>query len=364
MNNEYLIGIDMGYGLFKGYSKEGWCAIRSAAANGYQISTEILLDDNEQYVGVEAIYLNDEIIAVGDQALGWLNRLDSTRTDFHRSDAAFALLQATMLEITKQTGIKPVSTKLTLALPGANFGAQKRALLKLLKNKGDVWQSRFIDKAGRERQKTFVIKDIQIILQPQGHLLGLWMTDKGGIRNQQRSLARTIVVDMGAGTCDMGVFSKFRAAGELTSPAGGWQIVRTVEKALKAELPDYNPDRFDLDAVVQGDGQVFFNGRHYDMSHIVNDALAKASSRIANHLTSTVPNALNIPNILLVGGWGERLFPYIRTHISHITLASTLYDKNGSWKNELPANMPIIALAARGCYCYMMSQEARLRRAS
>lgn len=367
MNNEYFVGIDMGYGYFKYYSREGWGAIKSAAANGYQISTEILLDDEEeqeelQYGNVEAIYLDDEPVAVGNRALGWHNRLDSTLSDFHRSPAALALLQASLLQATRETGTKPASIHLTLALPGVNFGAQKKALLNWLNEQGEIWRTRFIDTSGRERQKTLTIQSKQVILQPQAHLIGLWMTQKGGIRNKRKALAPTVMIDGGAGTWDLGFFEGLRSSGEVSSPAGGWQIIKNIEKAIKAKLPNYTPDRFDLDEVVQDDGQVFFGGKLYDMSEIVDKELTKAATSIANHLIATVPNAMNIPNVLLVGGWGERLYPYISKHIPHTILVSNLFGKNGDWKNELPLNLPIVALAARGCYCYMLYQEARRKR--
>lgn len=363
MNNEYRIGIDMGYGYFKYFSKAGWGAIKSAVASGYQASTEILLDDDDQeetqYSNVGAIYLGGEPVAVGEQALGWLNRLDSTRSDFHRSPAALALLQASLLQATRETGTRPVNAHITLALPGANFSTQKEKLIKWLDSQGNVWRTEFIDSAGRPRQKIFTIQSKEVILQPQAHLLGLWLTSKGGVRNARRALDRTVVIDLGAGTCDMGLFKSLSSHGELTSPAGGWQIVRTIEKHIKRQLPDYTPDRFDLDEIIQGSGEVFFGGEIFDMSHIIDEALNKAAASIANHLTATIPNAMNIPNVLLVGGWGERLYPFIQKHIPHITLVTELFGKNGDWKNELPLNMPIIGLAARGCYCYMMMKEAK-----
>jgi hypothetical protein len=366
MNNQYFIGVDMGYGYFKYFSREGWGAIRSAAANGYQASTEILLDDDKQedtqYSNVEAIFLDGEAVAVGEQALGWLNRLDNTRNDFHRSPAALALLQASLLQATKETGTKPVNANLTLALPGANFGAQKESLANWLKAQGDTWRIQFIDSAGRARKKTITMQSVQIILQPQAHLLGLWMTNKGGVRNTRRGLAKTIIIDLGAGTCDIGLFKSFRSHGELTSPSGGWQIVRNVGKALQTQIPDYNPDRFDLDEIIQGNGKAFYRGETYDMTTVIEKALEKAALGVINHLTSTIPNAMNTPNILVVGGWGERLFSHILTHIPHATLVTSLFGKNGDWKNELPADMPIISLAARGCYCYMMLQESRKKR--
>lgn len=368
MNNQYFVGIDMGYGYFKYYSQEGWGAIKSAAANGYQASTEILLDDDEQedtqYSNIEAVYLDGEPIAVGNRALGWHNRLDSTLSDFHRSPAALALLQASLLQATKGTGTKPVNAHITLALPGANFGAQKKALLKWLDDQGGIWRTQFIDTSGREHTKTFTIQSKQVILQPQAHLIGLWMTRKGGIRNVSKALAPTIMIDGGAGTWDLGFFEGLRSSGEVSSPAGGWQIVKSIEKSLKAKLPDYSPDRFDLDRVIQGNGEVFFGGKIYDMSHIVDKELAKAASSIAKQLITTVPNTMNIEDVLLVGGWGERLYPYIAKHIPHVTLVSSLFGKNDGWKNELPRDMPIVALAARGCYCYMLYQEARQKRAS
>ena len=364
MNNQYFVGVDMGYGYFKYFSQDGWGAIKSAAANGYQVSTSLLLDDEEgaQYNDVDVVYINDEPVAIGEQALGWLNRLDSTRSDFHRSPAALALLQASLLQATRQTGARPASVNITLALPGANFATQKGALLKWLDAQGDLWRVRFIDSAGRSYLKTFTIQSKEVIPQPQAHLLGLWMTAKGGIRNTRRALARTVIIDLGAGTCDMGLFKSLKPHGELTSPAGGWQMVRSFEKAVKERLPNYSGDRFDLDEVIQGNGEIFFGGEIYDMSDVVDKTLTKAAGSIANHLTATVPNAMNIANVLLVGGWGERLYPYIQQHIPHTTLVTELFGKNGDWKNELPHDMPAIGLAARGCYCYMMLKEAKRKR--
>lgn len=363
MINLRFIGIDLGYNRFKYYSEEGYGSIRSAVATDYQGSPEIILGDNEDIYGdIEAIYLDGEFVAVGEQALGWSNRLDNIRRDYHRSPAALALLRASLLQATRKTGTRPVTAHLTLALPAANFNAQQEALNKWLEGQGNIWRIKFIDNSGRAREKTFSIASIETIMQPQAALLGLWMTDKGLVRNKEQALARTIVVDVGAGTADIGLFKKFRPQGELASPSGGWQIISNVEKAVKTLLSEYDPDRFDLDKIVQGDGQIFYRGQSIDASEIIDKALDKAARSLSNHILGTIPNAQNIRNVLVVGGWGERLFSYIKRHFPHAVLVSDLADKNGDWTNELPSDMPHIGLAAKGCFARMMYQEARKKK--
>lgn len=304
-----LFGVDIGFGFTK--------VVRANASGRAQIlfksiygdATDIqfredLLDSGRQDEQLH-IELDGTPYFIGELA----ERQSTVRyftLDQSQLMANFVRILALAAMARLSQGKEPI--RLVTGLPIKFYTAYREALVDALSGRHSVT---LVSPDGNREERKLEIAQVKVIPQPFGSMYNL-MLNEAGEAGERRFLTEKVgMIDIGFRTADYTVSNRTRylERASRTYDNGIAQTFTTLANKLQ-ETSSVNIELFRLfDAVRRGNIKI--RGKNYDLAKIMERIYSQLASEVANEVNQLWANEWDIDNIVISGGGGAVLAPYL-----------------------------------------------------
>lgn len=301
-----VIGLDIGFGYTKATNGTEFLVYKSVFgdATDMQFREQLLTDDDdEQHLQVR---IDDRNYFVGElaerQSLERYFTLDQNQfvADFTRVLALTALSRM----VARQDPVK-----LVVGLPIGHYTRFRGDLAEMLSGQHEVG----VFARGGEREDTVVrVTDIRVVPQPFGTVMNLMLNDVGEVMEKGMTRQKIGVVDIGFRTSDFTITDRTRYSerGSMTSDSGISRAFTTIASKLH-EKSGVQVELYRMyDAVERG--TIRIHGKRYDLKRITEQAFGQLATRIATEANRLWANDWDIDAIVVTGGGGAILAPYLQ----------------------------------------------------
>jgi plasmid segregation protein ParM len=300
-----VLGADIGFGYTKATDGKQFQVFKSVVgeANEAQFS-EALLPGASPY---------PRHVQIGNQSffIGELAEQQSRGRGFTLDQNQFLGQYARTLALSAMAPFvdsgDPV--RLVTGLPISFFRKYKEPLTNLLQTRHSI----FVVKTGTaEREEKIInIERVRVIPQPFGSMFNLMLSDIGKPASQRFITEKIGIIDVGFRTADYTISEKTRYSerGSQSSDSGIAVAYTAIANALQ-EKSGVNIELYRLyDGVSKG--TIKIKGKRYDLSGIVQQAFQQLATRIAQEVNRLWADDWDIDAIVLTGGGGTALAPYL-----------------------------------------------------
>jgi len=202
--------------------------------------------------------------------------------------------------------------RLVTGLPISLFRNHRESLAQSLMGRHTVAQFHH----GQREEKMVYVEKVRVIPQPFGSLYNL-MLNAEGKPIQQRFLNEKVgVIDIGFRTCDFAIADKTRYSerGSLSTDSGMCMAYEAIANLLK-EKTGVAVELYRLYEAINA-GFIKVRGQRYDLTPLVQRAFGQLASRIATEANRLWAEDWDIDVIVLSGGGGAVLAPFLQPQIS------------------------------------------------
>ena len=225
--------------------------------------------------------------------------------------------------------------RLVPGLPISFFRKYKDALTTLLQQRHTVT---VVQANGTREDKTIYIEKVRVVPQPFGSLFNQMLDGQGKALNQRFIQEKIGVIDIGFRTTDFTVSDKTRYSerGSLSTDSG----MSVAYNAIANVLHEKSGTQVELyrlyEAVTRG--TIKIKGQKYDLTALAQHAFAQLATRIATEANRLWADDWDIDAIIVTGGGGATLAPFLQPQIEGEVLAvptdqdTRLHNVNGYWK--------------------------------
>ncbi len=300
-----VLGIDIGFGFTKAVDGRRHQIFKSVVGE----ATDIQFDES-LIGGTDAaprhIEIEGEAFFIGELA-----EQQSRGRGFTLDPQQFIAKHALPLALTSIAPLvndgEPV--RLVTGLPISFFRKQRGALTQLLQKRHAVT---LIDGAGNRRERNIQIDRVKVIPQPFGSVFNLVLNDVGKPGSQTYLQEKVGIIDVGFRTADYTIShrTKYLERGSLSSDSGISVAFSAIANVLQ-EKSGVNIELYRLyDAVDRG--VIKIRGKKYDLSKMVQRAMAQLAQKIATEVNRLWADDWDIDTIVLTGGGGALLAPHLQ----------------------------------------------------
>lgn len=225
--------------------------------------------------------------------------------------------------------------RLVTGLPISFFRKHKDALTAALQARHTVT---LVQPTGEREEKTIYIEKVRVIPQPFGSLFNLMLNEQGkGV--QQRFLSEKIgVIDIGFRTTDFTIADKTRYSerGSASTDSG----ISAAYQAIANTLHEKSGTQVELYRLFEAAsrGTIKIRGVRYDLTGLVQQAFQQLAARVAAEANRLWTDDWDIDCIVLTGGGGAALAPYLTPLVQGEVLPvaaesdARLNNVSGYWK--------------------------------
>jgi plasmid segregation protein ParM len=296
------IGLDIGYSAVKAVSGDRRVTFPSAVGTPEKARFSLNGETN-------IILLQPDHVQVGEGAIRQ-SRFLHRREDRHwvESPEWYALFLATLTELSTATA---ADLRIVTGLPVA-FYADRQVVRDRLLGEHKV------QREGRHSQR-FTVTDCAVIPQPFGALLAACLDDRGRIANPTLAAGAVGVIDVGGKTTNLLSVSRLTEVSPETDSVavGAWDAVRAIRTWLADRYPGLEElrDHQVVDAIVTR--QVKYYGEPVDLKAIVDETIEPLADQVVAAASQLWNGGATLDAILVTGGGGLLLGPYIVRHFRH-----------------------------------------------
>jgi plasmid segregation protein ParM len=298
-----VLGVDIGFGFTKATDGRQHLVFKSVVGE----ATEIQFSESLLAAPVMAA---QHIVLGGDAYfIGELAEQQSRGRGFTLDQAQFVAKYAKTLAL---AAIAPLTdsenVRLVTGLPISYYRKHKDALAALLQQRHVV---KLVRPNGEAVEKAVNVERVRVIPQPFGSMFQLMLNDIGKATSQRFISEKIGIIDVGFRTADYSISDKTRylERGSQSSEAGISLAFAGIANALM-EKSGVQVELYRLyDAVTRG--TIKIKGKRYDLSKIVQHAFQSLASRIAAEVNRLWSDDWDIDAIVLTGGGGAVLAPYL-----------------------------------------------------
>ncbi|QHS08816.1 ParM/StbA family protein [Sinimarinibacterium sp. NLF-5-8] len=226
--------------------------------------------------------------------------------------------------------------RLVTGLPISFFRKYKDALTTLLQNRHSV--TLFKPGSLERDEKIIHIERVRVVPQPFGTMFNLLLNEVGKPTSQRFIHEKIGIIDIGFRTADYTVSDKTRYSerGSQSSDNG----ISTAYAAIAQVLQEKSGVNVELYRLYDGvsKGTIKIKGKRYDLTGIVQSAFQQLASRIAQEVNRLWADDWDIDAIIISGGGGALLEPYLSPLIEGEVLPqpadqdARLNNVHGYWK--------------------------------
>lgn len=321
MKGQFLIGVDVGFGLTK------------AVGNRFEkvVFPSAIGELVDHRLGASALEppgsLNGQIVVqrpdlgtsyratVGEEAVVLSGTAWQERSRW-RSDEDVTLLTAKALSLSKASG----DVRMVVGLPVDLYRQERiKALNELMSGKWIIG--------------TLPLDVSRVITLPQGGgaFYDLLLSRQGQVKDESLKTARVAVVDIGFYTTDVILIDALRyvARWSFTVERGVSQVAEAVARHLSLEH-DFDLEPFKAAEYVRT-GSIFIRGQEVDLRPVIESAVLTQAHAIKAQLNSRLAQVDNLERVYIVGG-GVYLFHEHLTESGAYGTARPMLD-GGEWAN-------------------------------
>ncbi len=327
-----VVGIDIGFGFTKAFNGRDAIVFKSIFGEATDIQYRENLLGNpraEEHLHVE---LGGDGYFVGELAERQSN-VRSFTLDQDQFISGFARIMAvTALARITERG-QPV--RLVTGLPISYYRRHREELAKLLTGKHEVT---VVDHTGQRADTVVNVSHVRAIPQPFGSLFNHMLNDLAEVIDKRFVQSKIGIIDVGFRTCDCTIADRTRYSerGSQTTESGIAKAYTAIAAKLR-EVTGVNVEVYRLyDAVARGSIKV--RGKTVDLKPLVDEAFGKLASSIASEVERLWHDDWDIDLMIVTGGGGAVLAPYLKPQLSGEVLAldagtdARLNNVRGYWK--------------------------------
>lgn len=300
-----IIGLDIGFGFTKCTDGSSRLLFKSVVGEAKDLQYREQLVARDKEIPYLHLQTGDDSFFVGDLA----ERQSSVRSftldqDQLISNFARTLGLAALSQMTRDN--EPVH--LVTGLPVRYFRRHHEQLAQLLTGAHRV---KTFDPAGQVHELTVKVDKVRVIPQPFGSLFGQMLNNIGRVSEPRIAQNKVGVIDVGFRTADYAIADKTRYSerGGGTSDAGISQAFEIIAAALQ-EKSGVNVELYRLYDAVQT-GSIKVRGKSYDLARITERAFTQLATAVAADVNRLWADDWDIDHIVLTGGGGAVLAPYL-----------------------------------------------------
>lgn len=310
-----VIGLDIGFGFTKATNGKRSMIFKSVygEASDMQFREQLLTSDKpEEHLQLE--------IGGTSYFAGELAERQSVERFFTLDQAQF------VRDFTKILALMPLAQmvsrqdpiKLVAGLPVSYYRKHKKEVIDILKGQHEVG---VIDANGERTESVLRISSVRVVPQPFGALMDLMLNDIGEVKDKRFMNEKIGVVDVGFRTTDYTIADKTRYSerGSRTIDLGISKAFATIAAKLQ-ESSGVNVELYRLYDAVE-EGSIKIHGKKYDLKLIVEHAFTQLATRVANEANRLWANDWDIDKIVITGGGGAVLAPYVQKIVKGEVLA-------------------------------------------
>lgn len=309
------VGIDLGYGFVKILEGERELKFPSVVGVGGSLNFSSGLSIKSNPLDNLAIDIDKKTYFVGNMAVKH-SEIASRSLDQNRvEDINTKVLLLTSLGLLTQW--EKQDFNLVTGLPTGYYGGYKEDWNENLK--GDY---KLVLSDGKNKQeKSFTIKNSNIIPQPFGTLYDRLLNDFGKIEDQELSEMTVGVVDIGFKTTDLAVASEMDFVEKLSSStttalSNAYRIIANkLREGYKVDKENYQ-----LDKIIEK-GEIRLAGKKHDLSDLKTEVYSQVATKIATEIESQW-DYRDLDIILLTGGGGQALSEFLLPQFSNMVLVN------------------------------------------
>ena len=327
-----VVGIDIGFGFTKASSGKDTVVFKSifGEATDIQFREHLLSSASpEEHLHIE---LEGESFFVGELAERQ-SHVRSFTLDQNQFITNFAKIMA-MAALSRLVSAND-TVNLVTGLPVSFYRRHREELSGLLLGAHSLVT---LDVNGARTKTPVTVNQVRVIPQPFGSLFNLMMGDTAELSDKRYVQDKIGVVDVGFRTTDYTISdkTKYSGRGSGSSESGiarAFAMIAT--KLLEQTGVDVELYRM-YDAVARG--SIKIRGKTIDLRPLTEDAFSKLASAIATEVDRLWSDDWDIDLIVVTGGGGAVLAPYLEPLLNGEVLAvdptadSRLNNVRGYWK--------------------------------
>lgn len=301
-----VIGLDIGFGFTKATNGKRSMIFKSVygEASDMQFREQLLgPEGGEEHLQIE--------IAGTSYFAGELAERQSVERFFTLDQAQF------VRDFTKVLALVPLAhmvarqeqVKLVAGLPVSYYRRHKAEVVEILKGQHEVAT---VDASGERTETVIRINSVRVVPQPFGALMDLMLNDIGEVRDKRYLKEKVGVIDVGFRTTDFTIAdaTRYSERGSKTIDLGISKAFATIAAKLQ-ESSGVNVELYRLYSAVD-EGAIKIHGKRYDLKLITEHAFNQLATRVANEANRLWANDWDIDKVLITGGGGAVLAPFIQ----------------------------------------------------
>lgn len=299
------LGIDLGFGFTKATDGERSLVVKSVigeATDGRLGGPMAEARPGNDHLHLE---LEDRGVFVGDLA----ERQSSLRSftldqDRFMTDSAKVLALAVAAELTESD--EPIG--IVTGLPISTFRQKADELARLLR---DRHAFTVIAPGGARNRRVLEVRDVKVIPQPFGSMYDIVLDDAGAIGDRQMLQQKVGIVDIGFQTSDLTVSDRgtFLERASQSTETGVGRAFATIAGKVR-EKSGVNVELYRLYEAMD-EGRIKVRGESFDLSRLIEHVLGQLATDIAADVNRLWADEWDIDAIVITGGGGAVLAPYI-----------------------------------------------------
>jgi plasmid segregation protein ParM len=309
-----ILGADIGFGYTKATDGRQFQTFKSLIGDATPIQfTEALMPAAAQ--APRHFEVGEEAVFIGEFA-----EQQSRGRHFTLDPAQFIGKQAKTLALAAlwPYALHGDPIRLVTGLPISFFKKYKDPLTTLLQGRHPVTA---IGPNGEREEKTIYVEKVRVIPQPFGSLFNVMLNDIGKPAQPRFMTEKVGVIDIGFRTTDFTVSDKTRYSerGSLSTDSG----ISAAYTAIANLLHEKSGVQVEIYRLYESvtRGSIKIRGQRYDLSALVKQAYTQLAQRIASEANRLWADEWDIDCIVLTGGGGSALAPYLTSLLQGEVLA-------------------------------------------
>ncbi|MDX8389965.1 MAG: ParM/StbA family protein [Mariprofundaceae bacterium] len=310
-----IIGIDIGFGFTKATDGNRSLIFKSiyGEAVDFQFREKLLKGSrNDEYLHID---VDDSGYFVGDLAEQQSSNRFFTLDQSQFVGSSTRILALAALSNIVQQPEEPV--KLVVGLPISHYRQFKSELSGMFKDRHALILT---GREGTRIEMNIKVAEVKVLPQPTGSILDRLLDKHGKITDKRFAQEKIGVIDIGFRTTDYTISDKTRYSerGSLTVQTGISRSFAIIAAKLK-EISGVDVELYRLfDAVDKG--SIKIRGKGFDLRKIVQHAMEQLASTIAADANRVWADDWDIDAIMITGGGGSVLAPYLQEQIEGLIL--------------------------------------------
>lgn len=326
------LGIDLGFGFTKATDGERSLVVKSVIGEATDGRLGGPMPESRPGHDHLHLELEDRGVFVGDLAERQ-SALRSFTLDQDRfiSDAAKLLALAVAAELTDSD--EPVG--IVTGLPISTYRQKADELARALRDRHSFVS---IAPDGGRTRRVVEVRDVKVIPQPFGSMYDLVLDDAGAVGDRHTLQQKIGIVDVGFQTSDLTVsdHGTFLERASQSTETGVGRAFATIAGKIR-EKSGVSVELYRLYEAMS-EGRIKIRGESFDLSRLIEHVLGQLATDIAADANRLWADEWDIDAIVITGGGGAVLAPYLSPLLSGKVLPmdtsrdARLNNVRGFWK--------------------------------